>query len=256
MEFFVVFFIIGFLGFAYKSKIIHRIFNKYIMTPERKGAQGERRVKRIIGETTAFDGLYQFVIHDLLIKNEDGTTAQIDHIVINKNGLFVIETKNYAGQIYGDENNQQWTQVLNFGRTKKQFYNPIKQNATHIFRLKEVVTINMPIHSVIVFVQNNIEHINSDKVITCQQIRSVLDCDLNHHVPLLEMQKLYQKLLKIKTKTVVTKEEHINNISSMQDGLKNYVCPRCKGILIMREGKYGEFWGCQNYPKCSFTKKG
>lgn len=32
-------------------------------------------------------------------------------------------------------------------------------------------------------------------------------------------------------------------------------CPRCGGKLYRREGKYGEFLGCSNYPKCNYTKK-
>ncbi|MFH1207841.1 MAG: restriction endonuclease [Patescibacteria group bacterium] len=31
-------------------------------------------------------------------------------------------------------------------------------------------------------------------------------------------------------------------------------CPRCGGMLQERHGKFGEFIGCGNYPKCKFTK--
>lgn len=29
----------------------------------------------------------------------------------------------------------------------------------------------------------------------------------------------------------------------------------CGAIMIMREGKYGKFWGCSKYPKCTNTKQ-
>lgn len=32
-------------------------------------------------------------------------------------------------------------------------------------------------------------------------------------------------------------------------------CPQCGGNLVQREGKFGKFFGCSNYPKCKFTKK-
>jgi len=32
-------------------------------------------------------------------------------------------------------------------------------------------------------------------------------------------------------------------------------CPECGGKLIKRKGKYGEFMGCNNYPKCRYTEK-
>ena len=36
--------------------------------------------------------------------------------------------------------------------------------------------------------------------------------------------------------------------------IKN-MCPICGGILVKRNGKYGSFIGCDNYPKCKYTKK-
>lgn len=36
---------------------------------------------------------------------------------------------------------------------------------------------------------------------------------------------------------------------------KEMRCPECNGILMHRIGKFGQFWGCNNFPKCHFTKK-
>ena len=33
------------------------------------------------------------------------------------------------------------------------------------------------------------------------------------------------------------------------------ICPYCKTDLVLRKGKYGEFYGCSNYPKCKYTMK-
>ncbi len=33
------------------------------------------------------------------------------------------------------------------------------------------------------------------------------------------------------------------------------ICPKCGGKLIMRDGKYGRFIGCTNFPKCKYTEK-
>lgn len=32
------------------------------------------------------------------------------------------------------------------------------------------------------------------------------------------------------------------------------ICPECRGKLQIRSGKFGEFMGCSNYPKCRFTR--
>ena len=52
-------------------------------------------------------------------------------------------------------------------------------------------------------------------------------------------------------------KQHKYNAKSQQYKSRNLiskgVCPRCGGQLILRQGKYGSFYGCSNYPKCKFT---
>ena len=107
----------------------------YLKNPTTRGKRGENKVKWIIGETIENE---QYVINDLIITNE-GKTSQIDHIVINPRGVFVIETKNYSGDIYGNENQREWTQVLAYGNVKNKLYNPLKQNSTHVYFVKKIV---------------------------------------------------------------------------------------------------------------------
>ena len=65
-------------------------------------------------------------------------TTEIDVLLIHSRGIFVLESKNYSGWIFGKEKDRYWTQCLN-GRTKVRFYNPISQNATHIKALQAVL---------------------------------------------------------------------------------------------------------------------
>ena len=80
-------------------------------------------------------------------------TSQIDHVVVSSKGIFVLETKNYTGWIFGSENSQNWTQVIY--KRKEKFYNPIWQNFGHIQALKEYLgentTQDIPFSSIIVF---------------------------------------------------------------------------------------------------------
>ena len=41
----------------------------------------------------------------------------------------------------------------------------------------------------------------------------------------------------------------------MCDKIARNICPRCGGKLVLRYGKYGQFYGCENYPNCKFVKK-
>ena len=227
--------------------IIVVVLKKYFNSPETIGKMGEFEVKSVIGKTIENK---KYVINDLTVLNNE-MTCQIDHIVINRRGIFVIETKNYTGRIYGSENQREWTQVLAYGKKKYKFYNPVKQNATHVYNVSRIVG-NLPIYSLVVFVQNNTHHIEADNVIPLNKLRMVLrngDDVLNQE----QMKFAYQTLLANKVEKTV--KEHIENIQEQQRNIKNCICPRCGGNLTLKKGKYGKFYGCSNYPKCKFTKK-
>ena len=64
------------------------------------------------------------VINNILIPNKN-KTSQIDHLIISSYGIFVIENKNFSGNIYGSEKDKSWTQVI--GKSRNTFYNPVLQ---------------------------------------------------------------------------------------------------------------------------------
>lgn len=86
------------------------------------------------------------VLNDLLLRSGNGHTTQIDHVVVSPFGIFVIETKNISGQIYGNTNAQQWKRYLHtwwYGvhRTHHlEFNNPILQNKAHIVVLARTLS--------------------------------------------------------------------------------------------------------------------
>lgn len=99
-----------------------------------KGKMGERAVKKLIGR--CLDPLTYREFSDVTILTEDGTT-QIDHIYVSPFGIFVIETKNMSGWIFGSKNQAQWTQSIY--RKKFKFQNPLRQNYKHIKALESLL---------------------------------------------------------------------------------------------------------------------
>ncbi len=80
----------------------------------------------------------------------DGTT-QVDHILVSRFGVFVIETKHHAGWIAGDAAQSRWTKVT--GRKRTTFQNPIHQNYRHVCAVRELLDV-LPadaIRSLVVF---------------------------------------------------------------------------------------------------------
>lgn len=93
-------------------------------------------------------------LFNLYIPKPNNKTTEIDVLLITHKGLFVIESKNFSGWIFGNESYKNWVQTLPVGRgysQKEYFYNPISQNATHIKYLKPLLDKDIPIHSFIVF---------------------------------------------------------------------------------------------------------
>lgn len=76
---------------------------------------------------------------------------QIDCLALNHQGVFIFESKDYCGWIFGNGAQTYWTQVLNFGKEKHRFYNPVRQNAAHLRAIKDLFSPDIPIYSVIVF---------------------------------------------------------------------------------------------------------
>ena len=99
---------------------------------------------------------HQTIFHDLYIRNSNGTYSQLDLVVVTKVGIIVFEIKEYSGWIFGTGNQREWTQVLDYGKRKYRFYNPILQNKKHITNL--IVQLpqfkKIPFYSVIVFFGN------------------------------------------------------------------------------------------------------
>ena len=83
------------------------VFGAIRNTPEHKGKEGELHVHNILAQLP--EGYT--ILDDVMLKTDNGTT-QIDHVVVSRYGVFAIETKNYRGDIYGNDDRQQWTQVI------------------------------------------------------------------------------------------------------------------------------------------------
>lgn len=203
-------------------------------------------------------GKNSYVINNLMFENQ-GKSIQIDHVLINETGVFVIETKNYAGYISGYENSQEWTQTLAYGKIKNKFYNPIKQNKSHVYHLKYLLNNPKVMYFPIVVFTGKVDVLNvqwsETPVLFPNQVRGYIRGIFQNNLSPQEVEEIHSKLEDIKKNNTITKKEHIESIKVEQSKIEANICPRCGGSLVLRHGKNGDFYGCSNYPKCSFTKK-
>lgn len=199
-------------------------------------------------------------IHNVTLKTPDGTT-QIDHIFVSQFGLFVVETKNYSGWIFGDEHQPTWTQKI-FKKTNK-FQNPLRQNYKHVKALEMMLNLSpQKIHSVVVFVGGSKFKTKMPTNVTyaagyISYIKSKTEVCLS----LSEVEAAVTAIRAGRMDpSIATNREHVQNVQRRIDPEAPRSCPKCGAAMILRTTKSGElvgknFWGCSAFPKCRTIQK-
>ena len=150
-----------------------------------------------------------------------GVHCEIDLVWIHATGIYVFESKNISGWVYGSEQDKQWCLVLN-ERTKRQFYNPIKQNNGHIYELKRILGNIYPYYSIIVFSERcELKEIPADtdsRIITKRNnLRFKLENKLSIEdrvLSIAQIDALYRKLLPYSNTSddlIQKHNEYVNN---------------------------------------------
>ena len=196
-----------------------------------------------------------------LIKNvtlpTPGGTTQIDHIIISVYGIFVIETKNMKGWIFGKENQQTWTQKIY--RHSSKFQNPLHQNYKHVKNIEQLLGLNdNQVHSLVVFVGDSTFKTEMPENVTygagyARYIKSKKQPVLSPTEVSAIITKIEQGRL---SQSFKTNRAHVNHVKNIQNQKNNSIaCPKCGSSMKRRESKNGNaFWGCSRFPECRGTK--
>lgn len=226
---------------------------------DKKGKIGE-----IIVTTRLRSGLpkeeYE-VIDDIYLPVEGGTT-QVDHIVVSRYGVFVVETKNYTGWIFAKGDSPKWTQTIYHG--KNTFQNSSRQNYKHICAISE--NLNLPkeyIHGVVAFTGDC--EFKTSMPAGVVYSRKAADYIRSFSAPILKDKEVAEisEAIKLWNASVTPKQRasHVDNLRknhsapnthNPQTQTSDPVCPRCGRPMVLRTNrKTGEqFWGCSAFPSC------
>ncbi len=184
------------------------------------GKYGEYLSYHYLRDYTNLGGKFLF---NTYLPMENNKTTEIDLILLYPFGIFVIESKNYSGWIFGNEKDKYWTQVLSTGKgksEKKQFYNPIAQNKGHIRQLRKYIPEKIPIYSMIVFserceLKNITTSSTNTKVIKRDQLRWNIDMiKLQFPIEQEEIDRIYQQLYPYTKVTDEVKQQHIQQFET------------------------------------------
>ena len=218
-----------------------------------KGSIGERKVAKILKSLPESE--YR-VLNNVMLTTSDGTT-QIDHVVISVYGIFVIETKNYKGWIRGKEHSDTWTQNI-YGH-KYKLKNPLHQNYGHVKALQQLLEIPEELFvSVVAFSPKATINVKTKQnLIYFSELKRTIKEYSESRIEKERLDELSNIIITANIDSKENRKAHIQNIHEKMDAkeelIEQGVCPKCGGTLVERKGKYGEFIGCSNYPKCKFT---
>lgn len=206
----------------YNSKYRRLTNNSFFDTFYDLGREGEFYTYNEIEKFEKLDKNNKILLN-LYIPKNDSTFSEIDIILLNKTGIYVFESKNIAGWIFGSQNDDYWTIVYKNNRRIK-MYNPIIQNRYHIKYLKEILNDEKIEYnyfkSYIVFSERceikkiNI-HSNNIKALKRNRLYSVLENDIKKSNEVFtdeQIKNLYLKLLKYMVNDESITQEHINNV--------------------------------------------
>jgi hypothetical protein len=275
-----------FKNYEFKQGSYYKLtHNTFLFTILDAGRNGEYQIYKRLSHYERTGGKFLF---NCYLPKENGETTEIDVVLIKSDGIFVFESKNYSGWIFGDEKSKNWTQTLPQGKGrshKERFFNPILQNEVHIKWLRRIVGDGLPIYSIIAFSERctlkkvsvtsqDVQVINRNVILSAvEHAGSMQSRKLSRE----EVDETYNKLYPFTQVSEEQKLQHVHNIRAKHSTLRLYnekvsfrkdtnekelvskVCPNCSALLVLRTAKKGinsgqQFYGCSNYPKCKYIR--
>ncbi|MCF0149476.1 MAG: NERD domain-containing protein [Clostridium sp.] len=113
---------------------------------DKKGKEGEDDILSTLGKYKHGGYIYQ----NVFIPIDSNKYTEIDILLVNRYGIFVIESKNWKGKVYGEKSSKKW--ILDSKYDEYEMDNPYIQNEYHLKRLKEYLKLkNCKYYSIVVF---------------------------------------------------------------------------------------------------------
>lgn len=231
-----------------KDLTLYTNANSFTTSQETYGEYAGRIGEDRIAKELAKFGVGRKIIRNLIIST-NGDLTEIDIVFITECGIYVIESKNYSGWIFGNLSDKYWTQTFP-NATRNQFYSPILQNKGHINALKHILDqySDVNIISVVVFSSNaNLKKIpettNDLLIFNESEIVGKLEASIDYNkkdkgVDLLTPDQIYSissLLNQYNIESFRKRTKHINNVLKKKEKVSDTAMNKL--ILIITIGK-------------------
>lgn len=224
-----------------------------------KGILGEFQVN-IIAKLQLDKNIYH-LIKNVTLPTKDGGTTQLDHIIVSPYGVFVIETKNMKGWIYGGKNDRQWNQKIY--RHSQKFQNPLLQNYKHTETLRITLGLDTDkVFSLIVFIGDSQFKTNMpDNVVYAGEYVDYIKSKTTKVFTDLEVRSICSQIESGRlSPTIKTHINHVKHVKSIveqkQQSLDKNACHKCGSPMIIKTARESgnQFFACSAFPKCKTTR--
>ncbi|MFL1484877.1 nuclease-related domain-containing protein [Marinobacter sp. LN3S78] len=181
------------------------------------------------------------LIRNVTLPTEDGTT-QIDHLIVSPYGVFVVETKNMKGWIFGGERQRYWTQKIY--RYTQKFQNPLHQNYKHVKTVQDLLGLdNQQVYSLVVFVGDSTFKMQMPPNVTegggyLRFIKSYREEVLTP----VQVEEVIERVASGRLDASLrTSREHVRHVQDiLEDKTNAVVCPNSGGEVVRQISKRGD----------------
>ena len=219
-----------------------------------KGVMGEFLVN--LTARLFLDAKTYHLIKNVTLPTEEGTT-QVDHVIVSPFGVFVVETKNMKGWIFGSADQRNWTQKIY--KHSQKFQNPLHQNYKHVKTLEVLLGLKPEqLHSVVIFIGESTFKTAMPENVTqglgyVRYIKSKREVVLSENEIEAVIDKIGSGRLQSSIRTHINHVNHVKALVRKKEDSTS--CPKCGGEMVLREVKKGNnagkrFYGCSRFPAC------
>ena len=179
---------------------------------KRYGEAGENLVAKYLQDIVNSYGGYLY--NDFCFEDQQGYSTEIDHILITRGGIFIIETKTNKGLIRGAKEDEWWLCIKKDYQQDKQLKNPIIQNQGHINHLRKMFKNTPPkMTSIVIFPVADITYVSSDIVYDLDDATNkIIELTKSNTYSQEFVERINSQIKQIQDTYSISKEKHIENI--------------------------------------------
>ena len=173
---------------------------------------GENLVAKYLQDIVNSYGGYLY--NDFCFEDQQGYSTEIDHILITRGGIFIIETKTNKGLIRGAKEDEWWLCIKKDYQQDKQLKNPIIQNQGHINHLRKMFKNTPPkMTSIVIFPVADITYVSSDIVYDLDDATNkIIELTKSNTYSQEFVERINSQIKQIQDTYSISKEKHIENI--------------------------------------------